>query len=79
MLLCVACCLSYVCISAFEVEEAKQARMARPSATADEERGLLRSARAADRTLSEVSSTEGVLIEIANEQVWGRGSLHMYV
>lgn len=53
-------------ISAFEVEEAKQARAAR---TVDEERGLLRSARASSRTLSEVSGTEGVLIEIATEQV----------
>eukprot|EP00903_Cladosiphon_okamuranus_P007004 g6815.t1 len=54
--------------NAFEAEEAQQARMARPSAMADEEAGLLRSARATRRTLSEVSSTQGVLIEIANEQ-----------
>lgn len=47
--------------------------MARPSATADEERGMLRSARAAGRTLSEASSTQGVLVEIANEQVRGGG------
>lgn len=65
--MCVSMQLSF--ISAFEVEEAQQARMARPSATGDEEKGLLRSARAAGRTLSEVSSTQGVLLEIANEQV----------
>lgn len=52
--------------SAFEAEEANQARTARAG---DEERGLLRSLRAGARTLSEVSGTEGVLIEIANEQV----------
>lgn len=49
-------------ISAFEVEEAAQSRIRR---TADEERGL----RASSRTLSEVSCTDGVLVEIAREQV----------
>ncbi|CAM9985942.1 unnamed protein product, partial [Ectocarpus sp. 12 AP-2014] len=51
--------------NAFEVEEGEQIRIHRGSV--DEERGLLL-ARAEDRTLSEFSCTEGVLVEIANQQ-----------
>ncbi|CAB1098638.1 unnamed protein product [Ectocarpus sp. CCAP 1310/34] len=51
--------------NAFEVEEGLQIRIHRGSV--DEERGLL-SARAKHRTLSEFSCTEGVLVEIANQQ-----------
>ncbi|CAN0151835.1 unnamed protein product, partial [Ectocarpus sp. 4 AP-2014] len=51
--------------NAFEVEEGEQIRIHRGSV--DEERGLL-SARAENRTLSEFSCTEGVLVEIANQQ-----------
>lgn len=49
--------------SAFEVEEGEQIRIHQGSV--DEESGL----RAEVRTLSEFSCTEGVLFEIANQQV----------
>ncbi|CAN0373989.1 unnamed protein product, partial [Ectocarpus fasciculatus] len=51
--------------NAFEVEEGEHVRIHRGSV--DEERGL-RSTRAEARTLSEFSCTEGVLVEIANQQ-----------